>query len=118
MDFIRELLLRMEADPQLDGYQPVVFGPSDFPGRTQEEIAYHVDLLSEAGFVKSEGGTMDAVSAAVSRLTWEGHEFLADTKDPGVWEKIKEQTKGLQDVAISVIGELAKAEVKKRLGLS
>jgi Hypothetical protein (DUF2513) len=52
MDLVREILLRVNADPSLNGLRFVVFSPTDFPGHTQDEIAYHVDLLFEAGFVK------------------------------------------------------------------
>jgi hypothetical protein len=34
-----------------------------------------------------------------------------------VWAKVKERTKGIPDIAISVMWELAKAELKKKLGL-
>jgi hypothetical protein len=116
MDFIREILLRVEDDPRLNGSHFVVFNTSDFEGRTQDEIAYHIDLLFENDFVKGIA-TLDAPAAAVSRLTWRGHEFIADTRDPGIWEKVKERTKGLPDVAISAVWEIAKAEVRKRLKL-
>jgi len=118
MDFIRELLLRVEADPQFDGRHFVSFEVSDFPGRTDEEIAYHVELLIEGGFLKSEVETLDAPAASISRLTWSGHEFLADITDPGVWANVKERIKDLPNVAMSAIWALAQAEVRKRLHLS
>ncbi|MGA8491416.1 MAG: DUF2513 domain-containing protein [Terriglobales bacterium] len=90
--------------------------PSDFPGHAQQEIAYHIDLLFEADLVKGIA-TLDAPAAAISRLTWQGHEFIADTRDPDVWDKVKERTKGLTDVGITLAWELAKAELKKKLGL-
>jgi hypothetical protein len=35
-----------------------------------------------------------------------------------VWEKVKQQVAGIPTVAISVVWELAKAELKKKLKLS
>jgi hypothetical protein len=116
MDLIREILAKVEADPRLNGSHFTVFSPSDFPGHSQEELAYHIDLLFEADFVKGIA-TLDAPAAAISRLTWQGHEFLADTRDPDVWGKVKERTKGLTEVGITLAWELAKAELKKKLGL-
>jgi hypothetical protein len=81
------------------------------------EIAYHVDLLMQAGFVRGDGGTLDTPTGTISALTWQGHEFIADTRDAGIWESVKERTKGLPEVAISAVWELAKAEVRKKLGL-
>jgi Hypothetical protein (DUF2513) len=45
MDLIREILLKVEADPTSDGSHFVTYGPSDFEGHSQREISYHVDLL-------------------------------------------------------------------------
>ena len=53
----------------------------------------------------------------ISQLTWQGHEFLDNIRDPGIWGKTKERLKGLPNVAISVIGEIAMAEIKKHIGL-
>lgn len=116
MDLVREILLRVEADPTLNGSRFVVFDTSHFEGRSQQEIAYHIDLLFEADFVKGLA-TLDAPAAAISRLTWKGHEFLSDTRDPDIWAKVKERTKGLTEVGITLVWELAKAELKKKLAL-
>ena len=115
MDLIRDLLLKIESDPTLDGSRYVIFNdPSEFGSHTLNEITYHVDLLMEAGLVKGEiGGELPLVS----RLTWQGHEFLADTSDPGVWANVMERARGLPNVAIALVWELAKAEVRKKLGL-
>jgi hypothetical protein len=117
MELIRNILLPVNADPTLNGSKFEVFDTSDFSGHTQEEIAYHIDLLFEVGFVKGLA-TLDAPAPAISRLTWEGHEFLGSVSDPSVWEKVKQQVAGIPTVAISVIWELAKAELKKKLNLS
>ena len=114
MDLIRDLLILIDADPRLDGTQWLEITHSDFPSHALKEVAYHIVLLVEAGYVRGNiGGSMPAVS----RLTWEGHEFVDDIKDSGVWEKTKARLDGLPGVALSVIAEVAKAEIKKRLGL-
>ena len=116
MDLIRDVLAKVEADPRSNGSRFTVFDTSDFPGHSQEEIAYHIDLLFEADFVKGIA-TLDAPAAAISRLTWQGHEFLADTCDPDIWDKVKERAKVLREVGITFAWEIAKAEVRKKLGL-
>jgi hypothetical protein len=116
MDLVREILLKVESDPALNGSHWEEFDTSDFPGHSLEEIAYHIDLLLEAKLVEGDS-TLDSGVPAISRLTWEGHEFIGSTSDPDIWAKVKERTKGFPDVAISVMWELAKAELKKKLGL-
>lgn len=112
MDLIREILLRIEEDPNADGTKWVRL--TDVNGHSSEEVAYHLVLLTEAGFVK---GNMAGSTPIISRLTWEGHEFVDDIKDSGVWESTKARVAGLSGVALSVIAEIAKAEIKKKLGL-
>jgi hypothetical protein len=116
MDLIREMLLRIAADPQLDGSHNFVFDSKDNLGDySQEELNYHVDLLFEAGFV---AGSPDSnPSPVISKLTWDGHEFVDNIRDPRIWNSVKERLKGLPSVAISVLAQLALAEVKKHTGL-
>ena len=54
---------------------------------------------------------------AISKLTWQGHEFLDNIKDPGIWGKTKKRVEGLPSVALKVVAAIAEAEVKKHLGL-
>ena len=116
MDLIRDILLKVEADPRMDGSRFVVFDTSDFEGHSQAEIAYHIDLLFQIHFVEG-AATLDAPAAAISRLTWKAHEFVDNIRDSGVWTGVKERIKGLPSVGITVVAELALAEVKKRLHL-
>src|SRR6266571_4695776 len=116
MDLIRDILLKVEADPRMNGSRFVVFDTSDFEGHSQDEIAYHIDLLFEEDFVKG-AATLDAPAPAISRLTWKGHEFTSDTRDAGIWASVKERIKGVPDVGLAIVWELAKAELKKRLHL-
>jgi hypothetical protein len=112
MDLVRELLLRIEEDPRFNGSEwlPV----AGITGHSPEEVAGHISILVDAGYLRaSVGGS----TPMVSRLTWDGHEFLDDIKDAGVWESTKARIAGLPGVALAVIAEIAKAEIKKKLGL-
>lgn len=114
MDLIREMLLKIAADPKLDGSSRYVFDSTDNLGNySQEELNYHVDLLLEAGFV--EGNPNSTPNPMISKLTWKGHEFVDTIRDFGIWTSVKERLKGLPSVALSVVADLAIAEVKKKL---
>jgi len=115
MDLIRDILLKVEEDETLTGSRFKTFDSSDFAGHSDAEITYHVDLLFEADLI--DGSPNMNPLPAISRLTWQGHEFIAATKDPKVWASVKERLKGLPDVALSLIGEIGKAELRKHLGL-
>jgi len=115
MDLIRDILLKVEEDQTMNGSIFKTFDSTDFEGHSDAEITYHIDLLFEAALI--DGSPNLNPLPAISRLTWEGHEFIAATKDPRIWASVKERLKGLPDVAMSVILEIGKAEVKKHLKL-
>lgn len=115
MDLIRDILLKVEEDPSMNGFTFKTYDTKDFEGHSEPEIIYHINLLFEVGFI--DGARSLNPLPAISRLTWQGHEFIAATKDPRIWASVKERLKGLPDVGISVIFEIAKAEIKKHLKL-
>jgi len=123
MDLVRDLLLGIERDPQFDGTRMLSpTKPEDFgiTNHSMEEVSYHLALIVEAGFVsgKSAGLRIGTNVPVISKLTWQGHEFVDDIKDSGVWESTKSRLAGLPGVAIAIVAEIAKAEIKKKLGLT
>ena len=117
MDLIRQLLLKIEA-LNLPRGTTKFFDPSDselqVEGYTPAQIAYHLDLLFDQGFVEGQRGM---TNFGIAGLGWQGHELLDDIRDPDVWDKTKERAKGLAGVGLSFIWEIAKAEIKTKLGL-
>jgi hypothetical protein len=112
MDLIRDLLLKVESDPMCDGRHFVTL---DIPNYSVEDVDYHLGLLIKAGYLT---GTQTMTTLSVSSLTWEGHEFLDNIKDPGIWSKTKERAKGIPGIALKVLAEIATSEIRKHLGLS
>jgi uncharacterized protein DUF2513 len=115
MDLVRELLLQLDNDARLDGTRwanPAELGITD---QSPEKVAYHLRMLIGAGFIT--GKVPQEGVPLVSKLTWQGHEFLDDIRDPEIWTKTKEQAKGLASVGIALIWELAKALIRQKLGL-
>lgn len=117
MDLIRSLLLHMETDPLFDGHSwttPATPGDIGISDHSIEEIYYHLDLLIDEGYVKGKTGAMEPV---ICKLTWQGHEFLDNIRDQNIWAKTKHRLGGLPSVALSVVAQIAEAEIKKHLGL-
>jgi hypothetical protein len=90
-------------------------------GFTEEEIGYHNHLLIQARLaegVDNTGRGDESPSAMLSRVTWEGHEFLDAARDEGVWRDAKEKTTRVGGaVAMAVMVELLKDSALRRLGL-
>jgi hypothetical protein len=118
MDLAREILLKIEDDPLFTGGMHSVSAAAfGIKGHTDEEFNYHCVQLVEAGFLDGNKNMAGHGIAMIGKLTWKGHEFLDDIRDPGVWQKTKERTKGITSVGVAFLGEIAKAEIRAKLGL-
>jgi hypothetical protein len=110
MELIRTILLEVNnynkpALPRIE--------LDEYPG---ELVDYHVELLVEAGLLKTgarlktAGGWGDWTRIS---LTWDGHEFIDNAKNEEVWEKFKQivaEKGGSISIAVatSVLASLAK----------
>lgn len=82
MDLLREILLALEKAK----FQPAhLYIPLAVPGYTEEQVQYHLLLLSDAGLI--EGIRLN--SFLPRRLTWDGHEFLDAARDKSRWTRAK-----------------------------
>lgn len=126
MDLVRSILLTIEKSDK--------FSFSEQEGTelhkgfgdeyTAQQIRYHLVLLEEAGLIKyQKTGRRYQVSVnewdeeeALSRLTWEGHEFIEAARDQNRWNQAKEtiSEKGgslTLDVLKGVLTQLARQAV-------
>lgn len=76
MDLIRELLLALENDK-----------PDALLDYSEEAVAYHKALIVESGLAHGDvTEVMDgSLLVYISRLTWEGHEFLDAARNETGW---------------------------------
>jgi hypothetical protein len=121
LDLIRDILLRIEADPKFDGSaNPVDAAKLGILDHSNAAVLYQVVQLIEAGLLAGKflnAGAFPPPAVVVFKLTWQGHEFLDSVRDPDIWLKTKARVAPVAGVAFGVLVEIAKAEVKKRLGL-
>jgi hypothetical protein len=89
-DTIRAILLKLEnaetaqATIRFDQFDEI----------PAQQVGYHMMLLNEAGLIeanilKSGSGDGAIAMALAKRLTFSGHEFLDQIRDPSLWAKIK-----------------------------
>jgi len=89
MELVRAILLATEAHPKGSGWIDV-----KIEGYSQEEVAYHVKLLADAGLIEAHDLTTQGDFCwKPSSLTWHGHEFLDAVRNDTVWAKTKEVVK-------------------------
>jgi hypothetical protein len=83
-ELIRSLLLEMEGEQSID-----------LSAYTEEQVNYHKALIVEAGFAEglvhypSSRQTDIPDVARLTRLTWEGHEFLDKAQNEKTWNRAK-----------------------------
>ena len=108
MDTIREILLEVENS-------------SEAVEKHDKIGAYHISLILDAGLaegVPALDGAGVPCAGAITRLTWDGHEFLDAMRDDSIWEKVKENI--IQPSAswtFALLLECAKNEIKNNLGI-
>jgi len=116
MDLVRALLARIEEDERLSGADGFPASEFEMPGHSSEEVGYHVLLLHDAGFI--QGNTETPSTPMIERLTWDGCEFLDDTRNPEIWATVTKTAKELGGLGLSLGWELAKAKLRQKMGLS
>jgi len=118
MDLVRNILLRIEQDPTMDNtdYRSPDFEYFGVEQDRVEELRYDLALLIERGFLNGNA-EMVYNMPAITGLTWQGHEFIADITDPDIWQKTKDRLKTVGGAGIAFAWEIAKAELRKKLGL-
>ena len=104
LDLIRAILL--ETEQHQEPTKPVAL---QAPGYAPAQIAYHVRLLHEAGYVDAvDLSNMNELAWLVKSLTWKGHEFLDATRTSTVWQQVLARLKDRNvDVPLNVIQQLA-----------
>lgn len=89
-------------------------------GYSEEQIGYHCFLLAEAGLIDASDISSDdslSPTAIPTRLTWEGHEFVENSMNDGVWNQTKGVVEKVGHVAFSVWAQILTQVVMKNLGI-
>lgn len=117
-DLVREILLAIEdSDKTPDSWIDLAI-----EDHTDEEVAYHVMLLHEAGFIVAQDlCSMSDFDWRPKRMTIRGHEFLDTIRDREVWRLTKAGAEKAGGVSLAVMLEIGKAYgkqiLKDRLGI-
>lgn len=87
MDLVRSILMQAEA---ADG--PLDMGDMDPCGHTEEEVAYHIELMAQRGLVsatvrRAYGGAV--MLCRVDALTWDGQDMLDAVRSERVWARAR-----------------------------
>lgn len=89
LDLLRNILLDIEAKWCVG----MVLDIDEFSCKDPEKLRYHLQMLIEEGFVKGyipeSTKKTDIHSLSVTGITWKGHDFLDQIRQPDIWTKLK-----------------------------
>lgn len=115
-NLIRRILLSVETKPVGELLQDLLYDDTD-----QYIVAEHVRIMIEEGLI--DGKVTDYINGMppgylIRRLTWKGHDFLANAKNDTIWKKVMSEAKekGTSMTTVVINGLLTKA-VQKYAGL-
>ena len=144
MDMIRAILMDIEENANINGKFTISDADFAVAGAERTAVQYHLRLLLDAGYIEGRDILGDAATNAaqsilktdsklsstgiavlVTRMTWDGHDFLDTVRDSKIWEKTKDALKGVGGVGVDTIKDVAKEigkavinhQVKKHTGI-
>ena len=115
MDLVRDLLLEIAASDQPLTFPNFLGGDAE-PDRVRK-VAYHLKMLiEEAGLISAIDAKSNSGPAWLRlELTWLGHEFLDQIRDPEIWRKTKAGAAKAGGFSIELISALAKGLIKTQI---
>ena len=116
MDLCRLILFKIE-----DEYKSTALSHLQIDGYDIEIIAYHCDMLFEAGLIKSYKSTYASDKIyffSVGALTWEGHDFLDKIRENTMWNRTKNRIKeNALPMTLEVIKTIATSLINDQLSV-
>jgi len=114
MDLVRKILLWLD---QKGGSKPVGVESIEIEGHSPAEIAFHVNLLADAGFVNAEvirspGGRI--IKCYPADLTWHGHDFLDTIREEETWRATKSAAGKIGGFTVEILKSIAVGYLKGR----
>jgi len=115
MDIIRAILLK------INDHEEISLSEVKLDQFSLEQVAYHVNLLAEAGYIAGIPyfGSGQSITQWIDvRLTWDGHEFIDAARNETVWAKFKQTVaeKG-EAIPFSLAVNLLTALARQEFGL-
>lgn len=86
LELVRSILLDVEASEPGE-----LLTRFEYDGKSKAEVLEHLSLLVEAGYLDGKvmaGSKGIPLQAIIHKLTWPGHEFLANAKNDKVWRQV------------------------------
>ena len=121
-DCVRSVLLTVEKSKTIDeelNINPVTVETifEQLPKYEDNEILYTIEKLKEAGYINAalQFATGHFIDGTVSSITYSGHEYLDNIREPEVWRKVKAMLKNAGATTLPLISQAAKMLIGSQL---
>ena len=121
-DCVRSVLLTVEKSKTIDeelNINPVTVETifEQLPKYEDSEILYTIEKLKEAGYINAalHFAAGHFIDGAVSSITYSGHEYLDNIREPEVWRKVKTMLKNAGAITLPLISQAAKMLIGSQL---
>ena len=121
-DCVRSVLLTVEKSKTIDeelNINPVTVETifEQLPKYEDNEILYTIEKLKEAGYINAalHFAAGHFIDGAVSSITYSGHEYLDNIREPEVWRKVKTMLKNAGAITLPLISQAAQMLIGSQL---
>ena len=121
-DCVRSVLLTVEKSKTIDeelNINPLTVETifEQLPKYEDNEILYTIEKLKEAGYINAalHFAAGHFIDGAVSSITYSGHEYLDNIREPEVWRKVKAMLKNAGATTLPLISQAAKMLIGSQL---
>lgn len=121
-DCVRSVLLTVEKSKTIDeelNLNPLTVETifEQLPKYEDNEILYTIEKLKEAGYINAvlQFAAGHFIDGAVSSITYSGHEYLDNIREPEVWRKVKAMLKNAGAITLPLISQAAQMLIGSQL---
>lgn len=121
-DCVRSVLLTVEKSKTIDeelNLNPLTVETifEQLPKYEDNEILYTIEKLKEAGYINAalHFAAGHFIDGAVSSITYSGHEYLDNVREPEVWRKVKAMLKNAGATTLPLISQAAQMLIGSQL---
>lgn len=121
-DCVRSVLLTVEKSKTIDeelNINPLTVETifEQLPKYEDSEILYTIEKLKEAGYINAalQFAAGHFIDGAVSSITYSGHEYLDNIREPEVWRKVKAMLKNAGAITMPLISQAAQMLIGSQL---
>lgn len=121
-DCVRSVLLTVEKSKTIDeelNLNPLTVETifEQLPKYEDNEILYTIEKLKEAGYINGalHFAAGHFIDGAVISITYSGHEYLDNIREPEVWRKVKAMLKNAGATTLPLISQAAQMLIGSQL---